>query len=195
MLKWMFDRVAALLLIIVLMPIMLIVALLLLVTSDWPVFFVQERIGQYGKKFNMVKFKTMRGPENSPIAVIDNNRVTSIGKWLRRTKIDELPELFNILIGTMSFVGPRPDVPGYADKLIGDDRVILSLKPGLTGLASLKYRNEDDILAVQPDPLKDNDEVIWPDKVRINKIYFENQSIWLDLKILLYTVLGKQIDC
>ena len=103
--------------------------------------------------------------------------------------MDELPELWNVLIGDMSFVGPRPDVPGYADKLKGEARAILKLKPGITGPASLKYRNEEEILAQQPDPIKYNDEVIYPDKVRINLEYLRHWSFWLDIKVIVHTII------
>ena len=113
---------------------------------------------------------------------------------LRKYKLDELPELWNVLIGDMSFVGPRPDVPGYADMLQGDDRRVLELKPGITGPASLKYRNEEEILALQDDPIKYNDEVIFPDKVKINLKYLDNWSFFEDIKIIVYTVLGKDYE-
>ena len=129
-----------------------------------------------------------------PIFKMKNDpRVTKVGKVLRRTSIDELPQLVNILKGDMSFVGPRPDVPGYADKLTGDDRKILLLKPGITGPASLKYRNEEELLAEQEDPQKYNDEILFPDKVRINIEYLDNWSFWYDIKIIVYTVLGKDL--
>ncbi|MBR5958159.1 MAG: sugar transferase [Salinivirgaceae bacterium] len=192
MVKWIFDRMVALVAIIALLPLFVIIALVVLVANGRPVFFKQIRIGQGGKKFVMVKFRTMAGVEENSISTLDSSRITKTGDFLRRTKLDELPELWNILKGDMSLVGPRPDVPGYADQLTGDDRVILKLKPGLTGIASLKYRNEDDILKQQPNPQEYNDTVIWPDKVRLNKIYIECQSLWLDLKIILYTALGKE---
>lgn len=192
MVKWIFDRMVALVAIIALLPLFVIIALVVLVANGRPVFFKQIRIGQGGNKFVMVKFRTMAGVEENSISTLDSNRITKTGDFLRRTKLDELPELWNILKGDMSLVGPRPDVPGYADQLTGDDRVILKLKPGLTGIASLKYRNEDDILKQQPNPQEYNDTVIWPDKVRLNKIYIERQSLWLDLKIILFTALGKE---
>ena len=135
----------------------------------------------------------MKGAEESPVAAAELNRITRVGRWLRRTKIDELPELLNIFVGDMSFVGPRPDVAGYADKLEGDDRRLLTMKPGLTGVASLKYRNEEDLLAAQPNPQEYNDKVIWPDKVRLNLLYMERQSLWLDVKVLICTALGKTL--
>lgn len=156
-----------------------------------PVFFTQQRIGQHGKLFTMIKLRTMTvNHGGSSISVKGESRITPLGAKLRKYKLDELPGLWNVLIGDMSFVGPRPDVPGYADKLEGDDRKVLLLKPGITGPASLKYRNEEEILAQQDDPIKYNDEVIYPDKVRINLEYLEKQNFWLDLKIILKTVFG-----
>lgn len=193
MIKWLFDRVVAFTMLIVLMPVLLIVALCILVANGAPIMYIQERIGQNAKPFKLIKFRTMHGEEESPIAASELNRITRIGRWLRRTKIDELPELLNILKGDMSFVGPRPDVAGYADKLEGDDRRLLAIKPGLTGVASLKYRNEEDLLAAQPNPQEYNDTVIWPDKVRLNLLYMERQSLWLDIKVLICTALGKTV--
>lgn len=193
MVKWLFDRTLSLLAIVVLLPILLLVAIVILVANGAPVMYVQERIGQDGKPFKLIKFRTMHGDEKSPIAASELNRITRVGRWLRRTKIDELPELLNIFAGDMSFVGPRPDVAGYADKLEGDDRRMLTMKPGLTGVASLKYRNEEDLLAAQPNPQEYNDKVIWPDKVRLNLLYMERQSLWLDVKVLICTALGKTV--
>ncbi len=193
MVKCFFDRTLSLVLLIVLMPVLLIVAIVILLTSGAPVFYIQERIGQNAKPFKLIKFRTMKGEEESPVAAAELNRITRVGRWLRRTKIDELPELLNIFVGNMSFVGPRPDVAGYADKLEGDDRRLLTMKPGLTGVASLKYRNEEDLLAAQPNPQEYNDKVIWPDKVRLNLLYMERQSLWLDVKVLICTALGKTV--
>ncbi len=193
MVKCFFDRTLSLVLLIVLMPVLLIVAIVILLTSGAPVFYIQERIGQNAKPFKLIKFRTMKGEEESPVAAAELNRITRVGRWLRRTKIDELPELLNIFVGNMSFVGPRPDVAGYADKLEGDDRRLLTMKPGLTGVASLKYRNEEDLLAAQPNPQEYNDKVIWPDKVRLNLLYMERQSLWLDVKVLICTALGKTL--
>ena len=193
MIKWLFDRVVAFTMLIVLMPVLLIVALCILMANGAPIMYIQERIGQNAKPFKLIKFRTMHGEEESPIAASELNRITRIGRWLRRTKIDELPELLNILKGDMSFVGPRPDVAGYADKLEGDDRRLLAMKPGLTGVASLKYRNEEDLLAAQPNPQEYNDTVIWPDKVRLNLLYMERQSLWLDIKVLICTAFGKTV--
>ena len=193
MVKWIFDRTVSLVLIVALLPILLLVALVILIANGAPVLYIQERIGQNAKPFKLIKFRTMRGEEKSPIAASEISRVTRTGRWLRRTKIDELPELLNIFVGDMSFVGPRPDVAGYADKLEGDDRRLLTMKPGLTGVASLKYRDEEDLLAAQPNPQEYNDKVIWPDKVRLNLLYMERQSLWLDVKVLICTALGKTV--
>ena len=193
MVKCFFDRTLSLVLLMALMPILLLVAIIILLASGAPVFYIQERIGQNAKPFKLIKFRTMKGEEESPVAAAELNRITRGGRWLRRTKIDELPELLNIFVGDMSFVGPRPDVAGYADKLEGDDRRLLTMKPGLTGVASLKYRNEEDLLAAQPNPQEYNDKVIWPDKVRLNLLYMERQSLWLDVKVLICTALGKTV--
>ena len=193
MVKWIFDRALSLLAIMVLLPVLLLVAAVILLANGAPALYIQERIGQNGKTFKLIKFRTMHGEEESPIAASELNRITRVGRWLRRTKIDELPELLNIFVGDMSFVGPRPDVAGYADKLEGDNRRLLAMKPGLTGVASLKYRDEEDLLAAQPNPQEYNDKVIWPDKVRLNLLYMEQQSLWLDVKVLICTALGKTV--
>ena len=141
-------------------------------------FFCQTRIGQYGKPFTIYKLQSLHPQKKT---------ISTWGRFLRATKWDEVPQLFNILKGDMSFVGPRPDIPGYADRLEGEDRIILQCKPGLTGIASIKYREEEALLATVQNPLVYNDTVIWPDKVRINNWYAQNQSIPLDVKILWYT--------
>lgn len=159
-----------------------------------PVFFTQERVGRNGKLFTMYKFRSMTvSHSGSSISVAGESRITPFGAKLRKYKIDELPELWNVLIGDMSFVGPRPDVPGYADMLKGEDRDILKLRPGITGPASLKYRNEEELLSHVDDPIKYNNEVIFPDKVRINLYYLHNYSFWTDIKLILCTVLGKNM--
>ncbi len=135
-----------------------------------------------------------RNDQLSTISVTGDSRITTIGKYLRKSKLDELPELFNILKGDMSFVGPRPDVSGYYDRLKGRDRDILKLKPGLTGPASLKYINEEEILAQVEDPKWYNDNIIFPDKVRINKLYLENWSLLLDLRIIFHTLIRKKYN-
>jgi len=154
--------------------------------------FMQKRVGKNGKLFNVFKIKTMKPVKglNTTITTANDMRITKNGKFFRNTKIDELPQLFNVLFGSMSFVGPRPDVEGYADKLEGEDRVILSVRPGITGPASIKYKNEEAILAKQSNPKKYNDEVIWVDKVEINKEYIKNWSLKKDIEYILKTVKG-----
>ena len=195
-LKIIFDRIMALFGLLFLSPVLLIVAILIkLKMSGGPIIFSQKRVGQYGKLFTMYKFRSMTvGHGGSSISVAGENRITPLGVKLRKYKLDELPELWNVLIGDMSFVGPRPDVPGYADILEGNDRRVLELKPGITGPASLKYRNEEEILAMQDDPIKYNDEVIFPDKVKINLRYLDNWSFFEDIKIIIYTVLSKDYE-
>ena len=153
-------------------------------------FFIQRRIGLNGKAFSILKIKTMKKIDGIDTTITSSNdiRITKSGKLFRNTKIDELPQLLNVFVGDMSFVGPRPDVAGYADKLLGDDRIILSIRPGITGPASLKYKNEEEILANQSNPKIYNDTVIWPDKVNINKEYIQNWSFKLDLHYLIRTI-------
>lgn len=153
-------------------------------------FFLQRRVGKDGKLFTVIKIKTMR-----PLTGVDTTitkdgdpRITKWGRFFRKTKVDELPQLINVLLGQMSFVGPRPDVPGYADKLKGNDRRVLSIRPGITGPATLAYRNEEEILAAQEDPQKYNDEVIYPDKVRINLEYIDNWSLKKDIYYIYKTI-------
>ncbi|MDE6116832.1 MAG: sugar transferase [Duncaniella sp.] len=191
MLKEIFDRTMALLGLILFMPVMLILAFLIkIMMPGAPVLFRQQRVGQYGRNFTLVKFRSMiPSHSGSSVSVAGESRITPLGAVMRKYKLDELPELWNVLRGDMSFVGPRPDVPGYADKLTGSDRDILKLKPGITGPATLKYRNEEELLASQPDPHRYNDEVIFPDKVRINLSYLSNRSFMGDLRIILDTLL------
>ena len=176
--------------IIILIPLFLLISILIKSTSKGPIFFIQNRVGRDAVIFKMIKFRTMYIDQNSnsTISVRGDKRITKIGAFLRRYKFDELPELINVMLGDMSLVGPRPDVPGYADKLVGSFRVILKLRPGLTGPASLKYFNEEEILAQRKDPKHYNDTVIFPNKVRINLDYYHNQSIWLDIKIIFATI-------
>lgn len=176
-------------------PVLAVVAILIRVKMPGgPVIFKQQRVGRGGKLFTMYKFRSMTvSHSGSSVSVAGESRITPLGAKLRRYKLDELPELWNVLIGDMSFVGPRPDVPGYADSLTGSDRDVLKLRPGITGPASLKYRNEEEILAAVEDPVKYNDEVIFPDKVRINLYYLHNHSFWSDIKLIICTVLGKRI--
>jgi lipopolysaccharide/colanic/teichoic acid biosynthesis glycosyltransferase len=185
----------------------LVVSLLGLLTTWWIIliawvvatfetksngFFTQKRVGKDGKHFNVIKIKTMKkivGVDTS-ITSANDVRITKSGKFFRDTKIDELPQLWNVLVGDMSFVGPRPDVPGYADKLEGDDRILLTLRPGITGPASLKYKNEEEILSQQEDPKHYNDTVIWPDKVAINKEYIKHWSLKKDIEYIIKTIIG-----
>lgn len=161
---------------------------------DGPAIFKQKRVGKDGKLFTMYKFRSMSAHHSgSSVSVAGESRITPLGAKLRKYKLDELPELWNVLIGDMSFVGPRPDVPGYADKLTGKDREILHLRPGITGPASLKYRNEEELLAEHDNPQEYNDKVIYPDKVRINLYYLHHYSFVMDIKMIVATVMGKQI--
>jgi lipopolysaccharide/colanic/teichoic acid biosynthesis glycosyltransferase len=155
-------------------------------------FFVQKRVGMDGKHFPLLKIKTMKpaGDINTTVTTRHDPRITRSGAFFRKTKIDELPQLFNVLFGQMSFVGPRPDVPGFADRLEGDDRIILSVRPGITGPASLKYKDEEELLAKQKDPERYNRDVIWPDKVEINKAYIREWSLQKDIKYLIKTITG-----
>lgn len=189
--KHLFDKIAALLGIIVLTPVMLIIFIIhKIVMTKGSFIFKQERIGQYGKKFYIYKIRTMTENDGSNVFVTTANdeRILPFGRWLRKTKIDEIVELVNVLKGEMSFVGPRPDVPGYADLLQGSDRKILELKPGITGPASLKYIHEEEILAQVENPKQYNDEVIFPDKVKINLEYYHNRTFWGDIKIIFKTI-------
>lgn len=190
--KWLFDRIMSLVGLIILSPVLLVVAILIRVKMPGgPVLFKQKRVGKEGKLFTMVKFRSMSvAHSGSSVSVAGESRITPLGAKLRKYKLDELPELWNVFIGDMSFVGPRPDVPGYADKLVGEDRVILKLRPGITGPASLKYRDEETLLATVEDPIRYNDEVIFPDKVRINREYYYNWSFWQDIRYIVRTVLG-----
>ena len=194
-LKYIFDRVFSFFGLIFSLPILLVVAILIKIKMPGgPVLFKQKRVGKDGRLFTMYKFRSMVVDHSgSSISVEGEARITPLGKVLRKYKLDELPELWNVLITDMSFVGPRPDVPGYADKLEGEDRIILQLRPGITGPASLKYRNEESILAKVEDPQKYNDEVIFPDKVRINKYYLRHYSFWMDIKMIFATVLRKKM--
>ena len=155
-------------------------------------FFMQKRIGKEGKPFWVFKIKTMKRVEgvDTTVTTSGDSRITKSGLFFRKTKIDELPQLFNVLFGTMSFVGPRPDVPGFADKLEGEDRIILSLRPGITGPASLKYKNEEELLVKQKDPEQYNRDAIWPDKVQINKTYIKEWSLKKDIIYMIKTVSG-----
>ena len=230
-LKWLFDRIVAFLGLAVLWPVLVIVAILVKVKMPGgPAFFVQKRVGLNGKLFNCHKFRTMTvAPEPpkgesedsnwSTVSVAGDSRITPLGAKLRHWKLDELPGLWDVLIGNMSFVGPRPDVPGYADKLQDDDRDVLKLRPGITGPATLKYRLEDEYLAnarklvssfkfqnsgterLDFDEMSDqevavwyNDHVIYPDKVRLNCYYYRHYSFIKDIQMIFCTVLGKKMQ-
>ena len=196
LLKYIFDRLVSFLGLLFLWPVLLIVAVLIrMKMPGGPVLFRQKRVGRYGQLFTMVKFRSMTvSHSGSSISVAGESRVTTLGAKLRKYKIDELPELWNVLIGDMSFVGPRPDVPGYADQLKGNDRRILDLRPGITGPASLKYRDEEELLAKVDNPQEYNDTVIYPDKIRINLYYLDHYSFVKDIQMIFCTVLGKQMN-
>ncbi|MBR0296849.1 MAG: sugar transferase [Paludibacteraceae bacterium] len=193
--KHLFDITFAFFGLLFLWPVLLIVAILIRIKMPGgPVIFRQQRVGKDGKLFTMYKFRSMTvNHGGSSVSVAGESRITPLGEKLRHYKIDELPELWNILKGDMSFVGPRPDVPGYADKLQGEDREILKLRPGITGPASLKYRNEEELLATVDNPQEYNDTVIYPDKVRINLYYLKHYSFTADIKMIICTVLGKHM--
>ena len=214
-LKYIFDRTVALIGLLVLWPVLLIVAVLVKAKMPGgPAFFVQKRVGKGGQLFDCHKFRTMTVKHNgSTVSVAGDSRITPLGAKLRHWKLDELPGLWDVLIGNMSFVGPRPDVPGYADKLEGDDRDVLKLRPGITGPATLKYRLEDEYLAnarqlvsnlnvdLDLNSMSDqevavwyNDNVIYPDKVRLNCYYYRHYSFIKDIQMILCTILGKKME-
>ncbi len=172
--------------------VILIAALLAWIDTGENGFFTQVRVGQFGKLFKVVKIRTMKPSItfNTTVTTSNDLRITSLGKFFRKTKIDELPQLVNVLLGQMSFVGPRPDVPGFADRLVDNERVILRIKPGITGPATLAYKNEEDLLASVDDPEKYNSDVIFPDKVRINLEYIQNYSFIGDVKYIIATIFG-----
>lgn len=194
-LKYFFDRIVSFVGLLFLWPVLFVVAVLIRVKMPGgPILFKQKRVGKDGRMFTMVKFRSMTVDHGgSSVSVAGESRITPLGAKLRKYKLDELPELWNVLIGDMSFVGPRPDVPGYADMLTGDDREVLKLRPGITGPASLKYRDEEDLLAKVDDPQRYNDQVIFPDKVRINRYYLHHYSFMMDLKLIFATVFGKKM--
>ena len=188
--KRLIDFIMSFTALILLSPFLLFISILVKISSDGSILFVQERVGKNGILFKMIKFRTMYEDhnDNNTISVKGDSRITKLGYFLRKYKIDELPELINVLFGDMSFVGPRPDVKGYADKLKGDHRKILKLRPGITGPASIKFINEELLLSQQKNPKYYNDNVIYPEKVRINLDYFYNNSIWIDFKIIFATI-------
>ncbi len=208
-LKFLFDRIVAFFGLMFLWPVLLIVAILVKIKMPGgPVFFIQKRVGKDGKLFKCHKFRSMTVNHNgSTVSVAGDSRITPFGATLRHYKLDELPGLWDVLIGNMSFVGPRPDVPGYADKLEGEDRNVLKLRPGITGPATLKYRLEDEMISdyvaqkqaegdkrpMQEIATEYNDNVIYPDKVRINLYYLNNYSFIKDIQMIICTVLGKKM--
>lgn len=209
LLKWIFDRVVALLGLLCLWPLLFVTAVMVKVKMPGgPAFFCQKRVGKDGKLFTCHKFRTMTVKHNgSTVSVAGDSRITPFGATLRHYKIDELPGLWDVLIGNMSFVGPRPDVPGYADKLQGVDRDVLKLRPGITGPATLKYRLEDEMIseyvakkqsegdtrAMQEIAVEYNDKVIYPDKVRLNYYYYHHYSFIKDIEMIFATVLGRKV--
>ena len=209
-LKFIFDKVVAFIGLFFLWPVLLIVAILVKIKMPGgPAFFVQKRVGKGGKLFDCHKFRTMTVKHNgSTVSVAGDSRITPLGAKLRHYKLDELPGLWDVLIGNMSFVGPRPDVPGYADQLKGDDRRVLQLRPGITGPATLKYRLEDEMISeyvakkqaegdkreMQEIAVEYNDMVIYPDKVRLNLYYLDHYSFIKDFQMILCTVFGKKME-
>ena len=189
--KKIFDRSLAATGLILTWWLILLAALLATFDTKANGFFTQERVGKDGKLFKVIKIRTMRSSNKVNTTVTTNNdsRITSLGKLLRKTKIDELPQLVNVLFGQMSFVGPRPDVPGFADELKEEDKVILTLCPGITGPATIYYRNEEDLLTEQSDPEKYNKEVIYPHKIELNKKYIMEYSLLKDIQYIIKTVL------
>ncbi|SEA74982.1 Sugar transferase involved in LPS biosynthesis (colanic, teichoic acid) [Xylanibacter ruminicola] len=210
LLKWIFDRLMSFIGLLFLWPVLLIVVILIKIKMPGgPAFFVQKRVGKDGKLFDCHKFRTMTVKHNgSTVSVAGDSRITPLGAKLRHYKLDELPGLWDVLIGKMSFVGPRPDVPGYADQLKGDDRDVLKLRPGITGPATLKYRLEDEMIAeyvaqkqkegdnrdAQEIAVEYNDTVIYPDKVRLNCYYYHHYSFMKDIQMMCCTVLGKKME-
>ena len=190
MIKRLFDIIFSFVGIVFLFPVFIIVSILIKIDSSGPVFFVQERVGLNGKFFKIIKFRSMKTNHNNSLTVTLENdkRITRIGKKIRKYKIDEIPELINVFIGDMSLVGPRPDVPGYADLLKGESRNILKLRPGITSRASIKYANEEMILLNEDDPIAYNNNIIFPDKVKLNLNYYYNNNIWIDIKIIFATL-------
>ncbi len=189
--KRIFDIIISFFAIIILSPLFLLISIVIKLTSKGPIFFIQERIGLKGSIFKIIKFRTMINDHNSlnVVSIKNDSRITVVGKILRKYKLDEIPELINVLVGSMSLVGPRPDVPGYVDLLKGENRKILTLKPGITGPASLKYFNEEEILSSKKNPKDYNDKIIFPDKVKINLDYYYKNNIWIDIKIIFATIL------
>jgi len=190
--KALFDFLLALIGLALLIPVIILAWIVASIETRSNGFFLQRRVGRQGQLFTLIKIKTMKSVlgVNTNVTKKNDIRITKSGIFFRRTKIDELPQLWNVLIGQMSFVGPRPDVKGYADKLQGEDRVILSVRPGITGPASLKYRNEEALFLEKNNPEQYNDEVIWPDKVKININYINHWSFIQDMRYIYKTITG-----
>ena len=191
--KRLFDLLFSLIGLLLLWWLILLSALFASIDTGMNGFFIQQRVGRYGKSFKVIKIRTMKIVENFDTTVTTANdaRITTLGRFFRKTKIDELPQLINVFLGQMSFVGPRPDVPGFADALEGKDKLILSIRPGITGPATLQYSDEEELLASVEDPETYNREVIFPDKVRINLEYIKKYTLFSDIKYILATVLGR----
>ena len=189
--KRLFDLIFSTLGIVIFLPLIFFLWLCSSIDTRRNGFFTQLRIGQYGIPFRIIKIRTMSGlSSSSTITISGDVRITPFGSFIRKNKLDELPQFFNIFIGEMSFVGPRPDVPGYADRLVGEQRKLLLVKPGITGLATLKYHDEERLLSLQLDPEGYAKKVVWPDKVYMNLFYIGNWSLKLDLQIIIKTIFG-----
>ncbi len=186
-----FDIVFSFIGLVLFSPIMLAGYAIACISAGKNGFFKQQRVGRGGKIFNVIKLRTMRDIQgiNTTATTKSDPRITKGGAFLRKCKLDELPQLWNVLTGQMSFVGPRPDVPGFADKLTGKDRIILTLRPGITGPATIKYKNEEELLAAADNPDKYNLEILWPDKVKINREYVENYSFFKDIYYIFKTII------
>jgi lipopolysaccharide/colanic/teichoic acid biosynthesis glycosyltransferase len=188
-----FDFILSFVGLIVLSPLILLSWLVSTIETRSNGFYFQRRVGKNGKFFLLVKIKTMKEVKgiNTNVTNKNDKRITKSGSFFRKTKIDELPQLWNIFVTQMSFVGPRPDVVGYADQLTGEEKIIISIRPGITGPASIKYKNEESILSKYNDFEKYNDEIIWPDKVKINCDYVNNWSFWKDMYYIYLTIVGR----
>ena len=190
--KRLFDLVGSLVGLLLLWWLILLAYALARIDTRDSGFFTQIRVGQNGELFKVYKIRTMRNVTavQTTVTTKKDPRITKMGRFWRRTKIDELPQLWNVLKGEMSFVGPRPDVPGFADKLTGEDRIVLTLKPGITGPATLFFRDEESLLAQQPNPEAYNRDIIYPKKVSLNRQYIENYSFGNDIRFILQTIFG-----
>jgi|SaaInlStandDraft_4_1057021.scaffolds.fasta_scaffold66894_2 lipopolysaccharide/colanic/teichoic acid biosynthesis glycosyltransferase len=193
--KRIFDIIASSLGLLFLLPVFIVTAFILIISNSWPIMFYQNRIGLNMKPFLIYKFRTMRLNKSKVSITLKNDvRITSFGKFLRKSKIDELPQLINILKGEMSVVGPRPDVPEYSLKLKGEDQIIFNMKPGLTGADSVYYPDEEKLLEKKDNPIEYYNKVIWPHKVSINRNYINHWSFWLDIKIIIHTIIGRKLN-